>query len=440
MTPAPASRHPATRSASARRVVVSGLGIVSAAGIGAAPTWARLREAPPTPSVFRAAEPTAGVCFHAYQTPPYNLSAIGVPGGTLAWMQTPERRCAHDLRHLVGATALALLDAGLPLRCDDAEPGVAIFAANESPGFEELSQALFSLGGVGLATAPRALYDALAPRFFELNTFLPPYYLARAFGLTGQALFVNSACASGLNAIDAAAQAVLAGRADIAVAAAADDPLSVAKYFWFESLGLYAADGVLRPFDAEQTGTVFGDGGAAVILEEREHARARGAAAYAEYAGAGFAQDGWKITVPAAAKSSGEIAVRAALREAEIEPEEVDLVVPHGVGTSASDAYEARTLHRVFGGGAWPAVTALKPLVGHALGASALIESVLLLAAMKHGCIPPTCGHRVPLPRHALPLVDAWRERPIRVAVKLTSAFAGYYGAIVFRSAEAGPG
>ena len=122
--------------------------------------------------------------------------------------------------------------------------------ANESPGIEQLSQALFNLGhGASFPPAPEERYEALVGEFFQLNTFLLPYYLARAFGLKGYSLFVNSACTSGLNAVDIAVHQLRAGRSSLAVAAAADNPLSLAKFLWFKGLGLYALDGDLRPFD-----------------------------------------------------------------------------------------------------------------------------------------------------------------------------------------------
>jgi len=113
--------------------------------------------------------------------------------------------------------------------------------------------------------------------------------------------------------------------------------------------------------------------------------------------------------------------------------------VPHGVGTSASDQYESMILHRVFDSlGRWPAVTALKPFVGHNLGGSALLELTILLAAIAHQTVPPTLGHETPFPRNPLPLVRAWEPRAIEIAAKLTCGFAGFYGAAVFRRFDEG--
>ena len=421
-----------------RRVVVSGIGAVNAAGAGIAGIWRRLRADPPAPVRYTGPPPADGVSFPVYRAAPCPLADLGLPARSRVWLDSEEVAGARDLQHLIASTALAFADAGLPADCRGQEPPVAVVAANESPGFEQLSRALFELGGEApMPDDPLARYAQLAGRFFQLNTFLLPHQLARVFGMDGLSLFVNSACASGLNALAVAAEEIRAGRSRVAVVAAGDDPLSVAKFLWFDGQGLYARDGVIRPFDPDQRGTVFGDGGAALVLEDGEHARARGARPYAELLGAGFAQDGWKIAVPSPAQAAAARALERALAAAGVAAAEVDLVVPHGVGTPASDQYEAMVLHRVFGGGRWPAVTALKPLVGHNLGGSALMELAILLAAVREGAIPPTLGHARPHDRHPLPLVREWREQPIGLAVKLTCGFAGYYGAAVFRAVAA---
>lgn len=426
-----------------RRVVISGVGLVSAAGCGIDTVWDRLRSDPPAPSLHAGPPPTESITFPLYKAVPYELGDLGVPERCLRWLADEGLAGARDLEHLLGGTALALRDAGLPMDCSQTDARAAVVVGNESPGFEQLSQALFRFGvDAPPPDDPVVRYDGLAQQFFQLNTFLLPHYLARAFRFEGLTLFVNSACTSGLNALDVAAEEIRAGRSRIAVAAAADDPASVAKFLWFDRQGFYARDGALRPFDARQNGTVFGDGGAAIVLEEMESAVARGARIYAEYLGAGFAQDGWKIAAPSPVKASAVQALERAFGEAGIDRTAVDLVVPHGVGTAASDQYESLVLHRVFGGlDRWPAVTAFKPFLGHNLGGSALLELTILLAAIARETVPPTLGHETPFRRHPLPLVRDWEPRRIEVAAKLTCGFAGFYGAAVFRrfASDGGP-
>ena len=417
-----------------RRVVISGVGTVNAAGLGVEAAWQRLRDDPPRPCRYTGPPPAEHVEFPVYRVAPYRLEDAGVSPACAAWVEREGLGELRDLGHLLASVALAFRDAGLPPDCSAEPLPAALVVGDESPGFESLSRALFELGLAGpLPERPEDRFALLADRFFRLNTFLLPHYLARAFRCEGLTLFVNSACTSGLNALEIAAQEVRAGRSRVAVVAAADDPLSVAKFFWFRGLGLYAMDGVIRPYDRECGGTVFGDGGAALVLEEMESAQRRGARIYAEYLGAGFAQDGWKITVPAPAPLHAASALLRALGHSGVTASQVELVVPHGVGAPASDQYEAAVLHRVFGKLDWPLVTALKPYVGHNLGGSALLELALLMRGLEASLVPPTLGHRLPLRRHAVPLVDRWLERPVEIAVKLTCGFAGFYGAAVFR-------
>lgn len=424
--------------------VITGIGLIAAPGIGIGAVWDRLRRDPPRPEPWHGPPPTEEIGFPVFRAPAFDLADVGVPARCRRWLDEEALSGARDLRHLLGSTALALGDAGLGTDCSAVDPAAAVVVGVESPGFEELSLDLYRLGGERpLPARPEERFDSLGERFFRLNTFLPPYYVARAFGFGGLSLFVNSACTSGLSALEVAAGEVRSGRSRIAVAVAADDPLSASKFLWFDRLGLYSRDGEVRPFDPDQQGIVFGEGGAAVVIEDRRSAEARGARIYAEYLGAAFAQDGWKVTVPSPVKASAAAALRRVLASAGVAAAEVDLAVPHGVGTPASDLYEARALNGVFGGARWPEVTAFKSLVGHNLGGSALIDVALLLAAMDRGEVPPTLGHRRAYPRHPVPVATAWRTRPLRHAIKLSCGFAGYHGAALFRrtapvAAEAG--
>jgi 3-oxoacyl-(acyl-carrier-protein) synthase len=429
-----------------RRVVISGVGAICAAGVGIEEIWQRLLRSPPVATPFAGPPPVDHLVFPAFQSPAYELGELGVPRRCLRWLADEGLGAERDLSHLLGATALALRDAGLDTDLRGQDPPVAVVIADESPGFGSLSQSLFELEEAPIGD-PVARYRHLADDFFQLNTFLLPYYVARAFGCEGLALFVNAACTSGLSALEIAAQEIRCGRSRWAIAAAADDPLSAAKFLWFSSLGLYSASGVIRPFDAAPLGTVFGDAGSALVVEDLESASARGARIYGEYLGASFAQDGWKVTVPSPSRALAARAMQTALARSGVEAGEIDLVVPHGTGTAASDGYEALVLHRLFAAlPRWPSVAAWKPLFGHNLGGSALLESALLLAAMERGAIPPTLGHQQAMVRHPIPLTGAWSQRRVDYALKLTCGFAGYFGAAVFarptaeRAARSGSG
>lgn len=416
-----------------RRVVVTGLGPVSAAGLGIEQTWERMRHDPPTPTTEGGPTPNVEVEFPVFRSPEFEPEEAGIPARVMQWLRDEGLCGARDLYHLLAASALALEDARLGSDLGELDPPAAVIVGDESPGFDQVTRALFRLADGGpMPGDPLEMYTTLVDDFFQLNTFLLPYYLTRAFRFRGLGLYVNSACTSGLNALDLAAREVADGRSRVALAAAGENPINAAKFFWFYSLGLYAMDGRIRPFDPDQTGLVFGDGAAAVVLEDREHALAREAPIYAEYLGGGYAQDGWKITAPSPTEAAAAGAMQRALAEAGLEPEQIDLAVPHGVGSSASDRYEAAMLHQVFGSdGRWPAVTAFKPYFGHNLGGSALLETAMLVKAIAAGTVPPTPGHLQAYPRHPVSMVGEWFEQPIAHALKLTCGFAGYYGAAV---------
>ncbi|MFF0718275.1 MULTISPECIES: beta-ketoacyl synthase [unclassified Micromonospora] len=416
-----------------RPVVITGLGVVSAAGIGIDQTWRTIEADPPCAQMVElpSARPEDGT-FKVFMAPDYRLAdvtATYVDGAQLEREGIDQQR---DIKHLVAAAGLAMDDAGLRAFPDLDLREVGLVVADEHPGVERLARTLYGAVAEHDTGTAQAGYADLSEQIFALNTFLAPYLVARALHIGGECGFVNSACASGLTAIDNAATQIRLGRTPLAVAVASDDPLSSGKFRWFADMGLYARDGVPRPFDPAAAGTVFGDGGAAVVLEDEEHARRRGARIYGRLRGAGFTQDGWRVSAPHPASANQERSIRRALREAALDPEHVDVVVPHGTGIRMIDTYEARTIRRL-----WPDQTRqpvclpLKPYVGHNLGGSSLLETALLLKAMAERRLPGTPGAT---PAHGLDLPTDWTSTHIRYAVKSAVGFGGFYGAIVLEA------
>jgi 3-oxoacyl-(acyl-carrier-protein) synthase len=421
-----------------RRVVVTGIGLVSPAGIGIDRAWAGLRTDPPEARLVDVPAATAeDRRFRLFAAPEYRIADVTdtvVGGAQLEREGLDEQR---DVKHLVAATGLAIADAGLRTAPTVDLREVGLVVADEHPGVERLARILYAaVGGVGAgAEQPHQDYGALADRIFALNTFLAPYTVARAHGIGGECAFVNSACASGLSAVDNAAAQVRAGRTPVAIAAASDDPFSAGKFRWFADQRLYATDGVVRPFAAAPTGTVFGDGGAALVVEDEEHAVRRGARIYGRYLGAGFTQDGWRVSAPNPKLANQARSIRRALAEAGRDPADVDVLVPHGTGISVIDRYEVRTIRDLWPDpAAQPACVPLKPYVGHNLGGSSLVEAALLLKAMCEGCVPAARDGDAAAPFFALDLPAAWTPRPIGLAVKTTAAFGGFYGSVVLES------
>ncbi|QOC91750.1 beta-ketoacyl-[acyl-carrier-protein] synthase family protein [Micromonospora craniellae] len=417
-----------------RRVVITGLGVVSAGGIGIDQTWRTIQQAPPCAQIVElpSARPEDGK-FKVFMAPDYRLADVTetyVDGAQLESEGIDQQR---DIKHLVAAAGLAIDDAGLRSFADLDLREVGLVVADEHPGVERLARTLYGAVADAATTAPRqAGYTDLSEQIFALNTFLAPYLVARALHIGGECGFVNSACASGLTAIDNAATQIRLGRSPLAIAVASDDPLSSGKFRWFADMHLYAMDGVPRPFDPAASGTVFGDGGAAVVLEDEEHARRRGARIYGRLLGAGFTQDGWRISAPNPASANQGRSIRRALREAALDAEQVDVIVPHGTGIRMIDNYEARTIRHLWPDrGEQPVCLPLKPYVGHNLGGSSLLETALLLKAMAERRVPAVPATAS---AHGLDLPAAWSSTHIRYAVKSAVGFGGFYGAIVLEA------
>lgn len=418
------------------RIAVTGIGPICAAGEGREALWASI-EALRTPVAGHSSR-ISGIPWGAY--PIYGLPEevseriLKAPG------DLPED---HELRISVAALRLAIADAGLR---GDSLARAALVLTYEAPGIDRLLLGIFDdflrrrsrdrerepAGGDGglLDEIYRRHKDAV----YHTHSFMHLHLAARSLGVHGPALFLNNACASGLYALEAAADQLRAGRASLALVASAEVPLVPTKHLWFQEARVYSPTGVLRPFDRDRDGLVLGAGGAALVLESLEAAEGRGARVYAEYLGGASSQEGWKVAVPNLTERYYEETLRASLRAAGVEPDEVDLLNPHGAGTALGDLAEAAGITAVFG--EWPErprITALKPYFGHTLGASALLEAAALLLSLERGVIPPTPGFRTPDPRLKVLCAAEPEAAPLRTVLKMSSGFAGFNAGAVFR-------
>ena len=190
-----------------------------------------------------------------------------------------------------------------------------------------------------------------------------------------------------------------------------------------------------RPFDRERDGFVMGEGAAVVILEALEHAIDRGATIYAEMIGYAMSGDAYHITAPAPEGEGAVQSMQAALRDAGLRPEEVDYINAHGTSTPHNDANETLAIKRVFGDHAYRiAVSSIKSMVGHTLGAAGAIEAAATVLSLKHGIVPPTINYEYPDPECDLDYVpNKARELPIQVALNNSFGFGGTNATTVFR-------
>lgn len=432
---------------SRRRVAITGMGVVCGYGRGLELLWAGL-------SSDRSAVTAHKARMGRRVWLEYPMAAI--PDSTQSLMQSlPNREFLRehrleddpDLIVIADSVRQAIDDAALEY--DPAQNDLGLVVAHESPGLARHVQGFFQWGSTARAwvqsrarfNPPEFLYEQQSESVYRLHSFLYIHYLSALFNIHGFTLFNNNACASGAFAMAVAADRIAAGGASAVVVAGGDVPEDGTKYRWFRDRGLYSSRGECRPFSADRDGMVLGSGAAAFVLEDLEGARASGKRIYAEWLGGGFTSEGWKVTLPDVTSGRYGDAISRALESAQVAPDDVTLISPHGVGAGLLDRFEALSLARVFGdeGRRWPALMPLKGALGHTLGGCSLVETAGSILALRHGEIPARgrCGE----PDPALPL-GRWENGGLPaswVLLKCTNGFAGQNGAFVLRAPDPDP-
>lgn len=354
--------------------------------------------------------------------------AAEVPAGAVdGWLTAAER--AHLERvdqHALAAAREALADAGLELAALD--PTRIAVVVGTSLGAMPIGERYQRARHDGAPFDARRLlgmpYAATAPR------------LARALGARGPVLSPSIACASGTQAVGLARELIALDRADVVIAGGAE-ALCELVVAGFACLRATTATAV-RPFDARRDGLALGEGAALVVVESAAHAERRGAAAAVEVAGAGLSADAVHMTAPARDGAGAARAMRAALADAGVGPDAVDVISAHGTGTVFNDAMEMAAIPGVCGAAAIRVpVSGIKGAIGHTLAAAGAFEAVLCARILREGVVPPTAGCEELDPACALDVVrGAARRVDARVALSTSSAFAGNNAAVVLTTLD----
>ena len=263
--------------------------------------------------------------------------------------------------------------------------------------------------------------------------------ISMVLGAKGPNYATVSACSSAAHALGEAARKIQYAEADVMVAGgseAACTPISVAGFASAKALSTRndEPERASRPFDAERDGFVLGEGAGAVILEELEHARARGAVIYGEFKGLGFTADAYHQTAMAPEAEGGTRAMRIALQDAGLDPADVGYVNAHGTSTPMGDSQETTAIKTVFAGHTDRlAVSSTKSMTGHLLGAAGAIESIACIMALKHGVLPPTINYENPDPECDLDCVpNEARQAAVENVLNNSFGFGGHNVALVF--------
>jgi nodulation protein E len=269
-------------------------------------------------------------------------------------------------------------------------------------------------------TIPRTMENAGASR------------ISMEMGITGPAFTISTACSSANHAIGHAFWLVRQGTVDAAITGGSEAPFGMGMLKAWEAMRVVSPD-TCRPFSKDRRGLVLGEGGAMLVFEDMDCARARGARIYAEVVGFGMSADAHHITQPSPAGAAR--AMRAALNDGGVAPEQVGYVNAHGTGTPANDPAECAAIREVFGAHAERlAVSSTKSMHGHALGAAGAIEAVATVLALARGVLPPTANYTTPDPQCDLDVIPN-RSRPAEVECALSNSFAfgGLNAVLLFR-------
>ena len=409
-----------------RRVVITGLGAVTPLGHTARETWEAAK---------------AGVCGIApitlYDHSAQKVSLAGEvkefdPSGVLEKKEI--RRMDRFAQFAVTAAAEAMAHSGLDLEREDrARIGVALSSG---------------IGGIGTLqtsceTGQSRGFDRVSPFFIPMViTNLAAGHIAIRFGLHGMCICPVAACAGGANAVGDAFRHIRDGYAEVMVAGGAEASITPLAMGGFTSMSALtdASDSSRAsiPFDKERSGFVMGEGAAVLILEELEHARARGAQILGEITGYGATCDAYHITAPDPEGAWSAACMEQALADAGLAPEAVDYINAHGTYTPLNDSGETAAIRRVFGAHADRLmVSSTKSMTGHLLGASGAVEAALCVLALKDGFVPATINYQVPDPACDLDIVpNEGREADIRCAISNSLGFGGHNACLVFQKWE----
>jgi 3-oxoacyl-[acyl-carrier-protein] synthase II len=416
-----------------RRVVVTGLGMVSPLACGVEPTWRRLLAGESGAARVENFDVSDLPCQIAAQAPRGDAPDAFNPDD---WMDPKEQRRVDDfIIYGMSAATQALRDADWTPRTHEEEIETGVLVGSGIGGLGGIYDASITLHEKG----PRRISPFFIPgRLINLLSG----QVSIAHNLKGPNHAVVTACSTGAHAIGDAGRLIALGDANVMVAGGAESAvnrLSLAGFSACRALSTGFNDRpkqASRPYDRDRDGFVMGEGAGCVVLEELEHARGRGARIYAELIGYGLSGDAYHITAPAPDGEGAFRAMNMALKRAEISPSEIDYVNAHGTSTPVGDEIELRAVERLLGNSAAKTtMSSTKSSIGHLLGAAGAVEAIFSILAIRDQIAPPTLNLDNPAVETAIDLAPhTARKRPIQAALSNSFGFGGTNASIVFRA------
>ena len=421
-----------------RRVVITGIGLVTPLGWGREITWKRILAGQSGAGRITAFDPADYACQVACEVPRVDGRGGGGPDIEGSFdpdqvLSAKDRRRIHDfILYAIAAADEAVKDSG--------------WSPEDEPSRQRTGVIIGSgIGGLGTIEATAIELHEKGPRRVS-PFFIPSSLINLASGhvsirhhFKGPNHSVVTACATGAHAVGDASRLIRYGDADVMIAGGAEAAvctLGIAGFVACRALTTGFNDApqrASRPYDKDRDGFVMGEGAGILVLEEYEHAKARGAKIYAEVKGYGLSGDAYHITAPASDGDGGFRAMEMALARAGVTPEDIDYINAHGTSTPLGDEIELRAVERMLGPHAGKAVmSSTKSEIGHLLGAAGAVEAAFTALAIRDQIVPPTINLDNPSVETAIDLVPFKAKRhPIRVALSNSFGFGGTNAALV---------
>ncbi len=415
-----------------RRVVITGIGVVSPLGSGAEYVWSRLLngESGVRPiDLFDASDIPSKIA---------GLVPLGEGKGEfnpdVAVPKKDQRKMDRFIIYAMGAADEALADSGWKPECDEDRWRTGVIVGSGIGGLEWISKG----GHQIVEQGPRRISPFFIPAAL-IN--LASGQISIRYGLQGPNHAVVTACSTGAHAIGDGARMIALDDADVMVAGGAEAAccrLGMAGFAAARALSTGYNDRpeeASRPWDEGRDGFVMGEGAGVVVLEELEHAKKRGAKIYAEVKGYGLSGDAHHITAPPPDGNGGFRAMKSALKRAEMDPQDIDYINAHGTSTPLGDEIEAGAVKKLFGNAVSDlSMSSTKSAIGHLLGAAGAVEAIFSILAIRDNVVPPTLNlHNASQGCNGLDLVPLEaKERPVRAALSNSFGFGGTNACVIF--------
>ena len=395
------------------RVVITGLGAITVLGPTAQIFWENLLQGKSGIRRITQFDASGFPCQIAGEIPEFDPSQ---------YMDRKEvRRISRAAQIALAAAIQAVADAGLPSSMPEPERAGVVFGTAIG-GLERFDEGIATLRTQGIERVNPFVIPSGIPN-------LPAFMISRQFQCLGPSCTITTACATGTQAVGEASEYIRRGAADIVVAGGVEALIrdyAIGGFSAMRALPVNFNDNpqaASRPFDAKREGFVFSEGAGALILESLEHAQTRGARIYAEIVGQASSADGYHVAAPDPEAAGPKRAMRWALEDADLQPQDIDYINAHGSSTPLNDATETKAIKEVFGEHAYKvAINSTKSMIGHAMGASGALEALVCALTIHHSMIHPTINYEYPDPECDLDYVPN-QARQAEVNVTLSNSF-----------------